>query len=39
VIGAYLAHKMGLLLYPVFVRHVGRGEDMTVVADDLGHIE
>ena len=39
MIGAYLAHKMGLPLYPVFVRHIGRGEDMTVVADDLGHIE
>jgi hypoxanthine phosphoribosyltransferase len=39
MIGAYLAHKMGLPLYPVFVRHVGGGEDMKVVADDLGHIE
>lgn len=39
MIGAYLAHKMGLPLYPVFVRYVGSGEDMKVIADDLGHIE
>jgi hypoxanthine phosphoribosyltransferase len=39
MLGAYLAHKMELPVYPVFVRHVGRGEDMKVVADDLGDIE
>ena len=39
IIGAILAHKMGIPIYPVFVRHVGVGEEMRVVVDDLGKIQ
>lgn len=35
IIGAYLASKLGLpTFYPVFVRHVGRGDNVRIVADD-----
>lgn len=35
IIGAYLASKLGLpTFYPVFVRHVGRGPNMRIVAHD-----
>ena len=40
IIGAYLASKMGIpALYPVFVRHVGRGKDMKIVAHDIGQVK
>jgi hypoxanthine phosphoribosyltransferase len=35
IIGAYLASKLGLpTFYPVFVRHVGRGPNVRIVAHD-----
>jgi len=35
IIGAYLASKLGLpTFYPVFVRHVGRGKNVRIVAHD-----
>lgn len=35
IIGAYLASKLGIpTFYPVFVRHVGRGENVRIVAHD-----
>lgn len=40
IIGAYLASKLGLpTFHPVFVRHVGRGKDMRIVAHNLGQAE
>jgi hypoxanthine phosphoribosyltransferase len=40
IIGAYLASKIGIpKFYPIFVRHVGRGTDMRIVAYDLGQIK
>ncbi len=39
IIGAYLASRMGIpTFYPVFIRHVGRGKDMQIVAHDLGRL-
>ncbi len=39
IIGAYLASKMGIpSIYPVFIRHVGRGKEMKIVAHDLGQV-
>ncbi|MEM2094778.1 MAG: phosphoribosyltransferase [Candidatus Bathyarchaeia archaeon] len=39
IIGAYLASKMGIpTFYPVFIRHVGRGKEMKIVAHDLGQV-
>ena len=38
IIGAYLASKLGLpTFHPLFIRHVGRGEQMKIVEDNLGH--
>ena len=35
-----MASKMGIpALYPVFVRHVGRGKDMKIVAHDIGQVK
>lgn len=35
IIGAFLASKLGLpTFYPVFVRHVGRGNNVRIVAHD-----
>jgi len=40
IVGAYLASKMGIpALYPVFIRHVGRGKEMKIVAHDLGQVK
>ena len=40
IIGAYLASKLGIpIFYPIFVRHVGRGEDTKIVAHNLGQIK
>ena len=40
LIGAYLASKLGVpTFYPVFVRHVGRGADMKIVASDFGQVK
>ena len=40
IIAAYLASKMGIpIFYPIFVRHVGRGSAMKIVADDLGQLK
>jgi hypoxanthine phosphoribosyltransferase len=37
IIAAYLASKLGLpTFYPIFVRHVGRGNEMKIVANDVG---
>jgi len=37
IIAAYLASKLGLpTFHPIFVRHVGRGNEMKIVADNLG---
>ena len=37
IVAAYLASKMGIpLFHPIFVRHVGRGKEMKIVAEDLG---
>jgi hypoxanthine phosphoribosyltransferase len=44
IIAAYLASKLGLpTVYPVFVRHIGRGMNTQIVADDtismfMGHL-
>lgn len=39
IIAAYLASKMGFPTFqPVFIRHVGRGKEMKIVAEDLGKI-
>ena len=39
-IGAYLASKMGIpALHPVFIRHVGRGKEMKIVAHDIGQVK
>jgi hypoxanthine phosphoribosyltransferase len=39
IIGAYLASKLGLpTFYPVFVRHMGRGSAMQIMAHDLGQL-
>ena len=40
IIAAYLASKLGLPMFqPVFVRHVGRGEEMKIVAHDIGSVK
>jgi hypoxanthine phosphoribosyltransferase len=40
IIAAYMASKLGLpTFYPLFVRHVGRGKDMKIVASDLGQVK
>ena len=40
IIGAFLASKLGLpTFYPIFVRHVGRGREMKIVAYDLGQVK
>lgn len=40
IIAAYLASKLGIpTFYPIFVRHVGRGTDMKIVAHDIGQIK
>lgn len=40
IIAAYLASKLGIpTFYPIFVRHVGRGEEMKLVVEDLGNIK
>ena len=40
IIGAYLASKLGIpTFYPIFVRHVGRGTDMKIVAHDIGQVK
>jgi len=40
IIAAYLASKLGVpTFYPVFVRHVGRGKEMKIVAHDLGEVK
>jgi len=40
IIAAYMASKLGLpTFYPLFVRHVGRGKDMKIVAHDLGQVK
>ena len=40
IIGAYLASKMGIpAIYPIFVRHVGRGKEMKIVTHDLGQVK
>jgi len=40
MIGAYLASKLGLpTFYPVFVRHVGRGKEMKIVAHYIGQVK
>lgn len=40
IIAAYLASKLGVpTFYPVFVRHVGRGKEMKIVAHDLGQVK
>ena len=39
IIGAYLASKLGIpTFYPAFVRHVGRGKEMKIIAYDLGQL-
>ena len=40
IIGAYLASKLGLpTFHPVFLRHSGRGNEMKIIAHDLGDIK
>jgi hypoxanthine phosphoribosyltransferase len=40
IIGAYLASKMGIpAIYPIFVRHIGRGKEMKIVAHDIGQVK
>ena len=40
IIGAYLASKMGIpAIYPIFVRHVGRGKEMKIVTHDIGQVK
>ena len=40
IIGAYLASKLGIpSIYPIFVRHVGRGKEMKIVAHDIGQVK
>jgi len=40
IIGAYLTSKLGIpIFYPIFVRHVGRGDDMKIAIHDLGQIK
>jgi len=40
IIAAYLASKLGVPTFcPVFVRHVGRGKEMKIVAHDLGQVK
>ena len=40
IVAAYLASKMGVpLFHPIFVRHVGRGKEMKIVAEDLGKVK
>jgi hypoxanthine phosphoribosyltransferase len=40
IIAAYLASKLGLPTFqPVFVRHVGRGEDLKIIAHDIGGVK
>jgi hypoxanthine phosphoribosyltransferase len=40
IIGAYLASKLGIpRIYPVFVRHVGRGREMKIVLHDAGDLK
>ncbi len=40
LVAAYLASKIGLpFFYPIFVRHVGRGKEMKIVAEDLGKVK
>ncbi|MDQ1281290.1 MAG: uncharacterized protein QG670_2555 [Thermoproteota archaeon] len=39
MIASYLASKLGIpQFYPVFVRHVGRGDDMKIEVHDVGQI-
>jgi hypoxanthine phosphoribosyltransferase len=39
LIAAYLASKLGIPTFsPIFVRHVGRGTEMKIVAEDLGQV-
>ena len=40
IIGAFLASKLGLpVIHPVFVRHVGRGNNLTIEVVDLGQVK
>ena len=40
ILAAYLASKLGLpVFYPIFVRHVGRGQELKIVAEDLGKVK
>ena len=40
IIGAYLASKLGLpTFHPIFLRHSGRGNEMKIIATDLGDIK
>ncbi len=38
--GAYLSSKMGIpTFYPIFIRHVGRGNKMRIEVHDLGQVK
>ena len=40
IIGAFLASKLGLpAIFPAFVRHVGRGDNVKIEVVDLGQIK
>ena len=39
IVGGILAHKKGVPLYPVFVRHQGFTEDTPVIPEDLEKIK
>lgn len=39
LISAYLTSKLGVpVFYPVFVRHIGKGDDMKIIEHDLGNV-
>ena len=40
IVAAFLASKLGVPAFrPVFIRHVGRGEEMKIVTHDIGQIK